>query len=351
MKQKDAFHPASSAQTRIIKKMGDVLRHGRLAHAYAITGPEGSGKEALAVNLARLFLCEAPEMRDIPRPCGVCRPCIKTGRNLHPDFFMIRPDASTIKMNQIRRLQQEVSLAPLEADRRVAIIINAHKMNQEAANALLKTLEEPPSHNHLIITASCADELLPTLVSRCQIIRCEPVPQSELMEFAEKRLACTGEAARFLSCLAEGSPAKAEMLLEQGALETKKELFGLFTKKGTEAVPASFRLCKKFSGDMNATLIAIQTLRSITRDLRLILEMKRRWPDRTNAVTSSIINQDGLKILYRLADAITDDKLAEYSRLLDRAEWMLERNVNQELVLEAALVFWIRKDNNPFSDG
>ncbi|MGC9022596.1 MAG: DNA polymerase III subunit delta', partial [Dissulfurimicrobium sp.] len=324
---------------------------GRLAHAYILIGPDGIGKEAAAIDLARLILCDIPDLGDHPMPCGACRNCKKTGRGVHPDLSILKPDGATIKVDQIRSLQQMISLAPLEAKRRVSILVNAHKMNNEAANALLKTLEEPPNKNHLFLTATSLERLVPTVVSRCQVLRCDALRRNEIERIIKEiHPSCPEEAAVFISNMSQGSIMRAAYLLERRVLEIRNEIFSFIDKDRPEAVPAFFNLSKKLSQDIDSALLTIQIMRSIVRDLVLIFETSRpgrggAWskPLTKDILHRHLINPDRFQALQIIRDKIDRERLCQYKNLLDSAEAMIERNINRELIIEALLVFWIRR--------
>jgi DNA polymerase-3 subunit delta' len=347
---KEGVFPASSGQHRIIKTMGRILDRGRLAHAYILTGPEGIGKEAIALDLAMLLLCDAPRLEDPPEPCGACQNCKKTGRGVHPDILTLRPDGASIKVDQIRGLQHMISLAPLEAKRRVSILINAHKMNNEASNALLKTLEEPPCHNHLFLTATSVEQLIPTVASRCQVLRCDVLKPKDIANLMKKNgIPCPEDAMAFVSSMAQGSVIWAENLLDQGILDIRNWIFDLMTKDGPDAIPVFFNLTKRLSQDLETTLLALQVIRSITRDITLLFETqcesKKNLTADARSHVSYLINQDRLQDLHTIENKINKQGIEKYKSLLEHAEKMIERNINKELVIGAVLSFWIRKDN------
>src|SRR5262245_18667903 len=158
---------------------------GRLAHAYAFVGPSGIGKRRFAIELARCLLCDRHRDADL-ESCGECPSCRLVAARTHPDLILVSPPEGKsilpIKLmigeNETRGkegLCHDLSLRPMLARRRVAVIDEADWMNDEAANALLKTLEEPPQNSVLILVASTSDGLLPTIRSRCQLVSFQPL--------------------------------------------------------------------------------------------------------------------------------------------------------------------------------
>ncbi|NDJ54773.1 MAG: DNA polymerase III subunit [Chloroflexi bacterium] len=148
------------------------LASQRLGHAYLITGPPSIGKTTLASRLAQAINCQNPDQA----PCGQCRACQLIERRIHPDLEVLGDDGVNIKIDAIRDLQANLARRPFEAPYRIALVLNLHNASLASADALLKTLEEPPAEVKLILTADNAELLLPTIVSRCQVLPLRPVP-------------------------------------------------------------------------------------------------------------------------------------------------------------------------------
>lgn len=182
------------------------LQTGRLAHSYLFLGPEGSGRRETASYFAKSILCISTTAE---RPCGVCTQCKKFESGNHPDVLTVEPDGNAIKIAQVRELQHAFSRKGLEADRKVYIVRQADKMTVEAANSLLKFLEEPTSPVTAILLAESKTKLLPTVISRCQIIPfSRRSPQEVEMQLNAEGI--TGSRARFLAYLKQSAPAAIE---------------------------------------------------------------------------------------------------------------------------------------------
>jgi DNA polymerase-3 subunit delta' len=170
------------------------LANGRVPNALLFTGPEGVGKKQFALELARSLVCSGPRVHEA---CGHCAACSRVGEfsipvfekgeesdyvffSQHPDVGIIVPFRRNLRIGAVRALDREAHFRPYEASARVFIVEDADKMNDPASNALLKTLEEPPSTSHIILIAARGDSLLPTIRSRCQTIRFAPVAFKEI---------------------------------------------------------------------------------------------------------------------------------------------------------------------------
>lgn len=171
-----------------IQQLERSLSGDRMAHAYLLGGPAGLGKARLALRMAQALCCEAgPGV-----PCLTCRTCRRIERGNHPDVRIagmasqaaaLKADEAArqkeLKIATVREWQRDLNLRPYEARRRVFILHDAERLNEEAANAMLKTLEEPPPYATLILVAHSTD-LLPTIVSRCRVMRLRPLPRRQV---------------------------------------------------------------------------------------------------------------------------------------------------------------------------
>jgi DNA polymerase-3 subunit delta' len=176
----------------------DLLRRvvaiGRPPHALLVTGPPNVGKGALARSLAQALLCT-----DVQRPCGKCRACHLVTTGNHPDLRWVEPEDGSLKIAQVRELTRQLTLSPLEGPWQIAVLDRFELATAGAANALLKTLEEPPPSVILMLLAQQAEALLPTIVSRCQVIPLRPIPRATIERALIKRWDVPAEKANFLS--------------------------------------------------------------------------------------------------------------------------------------------------------
>ena len=205
---------------QIIEQLQRTVTSGRIAGAYLFVGPTGVGKETVARYFAQLIFCQ--QAAQPPVVCGTCLACRKTDSGNHPDLQFIRPEGSLLKIGQIRELQRHVIYQPLEASRKIYILTDVDRMNPEAENCLLKTLEEPPASSVLILLTSNVQALLPTTRSRCQILQFHPMPTQELATILEDRFSVAPEQATTLAIAADGALGKALTQLEKGDPRTEE---------------------------------------------------------------------------------------------------------------------------------
>src|SRR3954454_21414192 len=192
---------------RVVDDLRRALEQGRFPHAFLFVGPEGVGKRTFARTLAQALLCERAHESALD-PCGVCPSCLQVMASGHPDVLEVaRPeDKHALPIKVIRDLCLDLGLKPMRGARRVAIVDDADDLNDEAANAFLKTLEEPPPGSVLVLIGTSAEVQLDTIVSRCRVVRFDPVPEPELAALLVEQgvTADPAEAAR-LAKLGEGS--------------------------------------------------------------------------------------------------------------------------------------------------
>jgi len=163
-----------------VRILQTLLRSATLPHAMLFTGMAGVGKRTTARIVAMALNCRDSE-RAPDRPCGRCRSCRQILSGNHPDVPLIEPQGNLLRIDQIRKLLAALAMKPFSAKYRVVIVADAQTMNPEAANALLKMLEEPPANTTLILTALQKSDLLPTIVSRCRHIRFNPLSLQDVM--------------------------------------------------------------------------------------------------------------------------------------------------------------------------
>lgn len=223
-------------QAEAIRRLSRSVGSGRLGHAYAFVGPTGVGKKPTALAFAQALLCPQATPGHFDA-CGTCSACQQVDNLSHPDLLLLElppdkashPVASIVGEREERKragLCYEIALHPLIAQRRVAIIDDAEALNDEGANALLKTLEEPPAWAVIILIVAGLDQLLPTIRSRCQVVPFEPLSATDLTSIlaGQPEAPPAGDLARVLP-LAEGSLTTARQLLDPGLRQQRQKLY------------------------------------------------------------------------------------------------------------------------------
>lgn len=209
--------PALLGHQDLLDSLCEAFDDARLHHAYLLQGPPGVGKATFARRLAMYANCESAS-----RPCGQCPTCVKIAAGTHPDILEITPQGSSIPVSVIRELIRKTGYHRYSARHRFIIIDPAEAMQTSAANALLKTLEEPPDGTGFLLLTSQPASLLPTIRSRCQQLRLSPVPQADLTQWLTARGVSS---AQTLATLADGRPGRA-LELADGGLERREAVRG-----------------------------------------------------------------------------------------------------------------------------
>ncbi|MGE5508878.1 MAG: DNA polymerase III subunit delta' [Chitinophagales bacterium] len=170
-------------QEKNIRLLREAVRRDRAAHAYLFAGPPGSGKRSLALAFAAALDCEARGTAGWDgEPCGECRSCRKMASGNHPDLQVIEPDGARLKIEQMREVRRENARRPYEARHKVFLIAGAETLTDEAANSLLKALEEPPGPAVFLLLTTHVARLLPTIVSRCCVVKLTPLPEATIAQ-------------------------------------------------------------------------------------------------------------------------------------------------------------------------
>lgn len=228
---------------------------GRLSQSYLFVGPDGVGKQLFATHVAQSLICQQPG-REPLEACGVCASCRPFLAGTHPDFlrvarvegkreFTIDLVAGSKERRGHEGLCHDLSLKPLEGSRKVAILVDADTMNSEAANAFLKTLEEPPERAMLMLTASNIDAVLPTIRSRCQLVRFSPLaPDDVAALLLEHGLADSTDDAREAARLSEGSLTLAHQLLRPELRQLRETLYAELSQHPLEGLKLAGTMTK-----------------------------------------------------------------------------------------------------------
>ena len=330
-----------------VQQLREALRNDHVGHAYLITGQAHIGKTTLARTFAQALNCTADDVA--ARPCGQCRTCQLIAADRHPDVRLVEGETSSrgrlsLKIEQIRALQQELNLAPYEARTKVAILRRFDAANPSAANAFLKTLEEPPGEVILLLTADNADSLLPTITSRCRVLSLRPIPQARIATALQARWGVEPAEARRLAHLAGGRLGWAvnavttpeALQARDGALESLHQALG-----GSRVT--RFGLADKLSRQPDVLPELLQTWLTWWRDLALLA----LGSDNPDALT----NIDHLEHLRRVAAAWTKADVVVGFKQTHTALWQLERNANTRLVVENLLLAYPLPDKTPPSAG
>ena len=317
-------------QAHAIKYLKCCIEQGRLAHAYMITGPGHIGKMTLAVNLAQAVNCIDEDV-----PCGHCAPCIRIYSGNNPDVQVVKriEGAMEIGIDQIRQVSHDSSLKPYEGNYRVFIIDEAEYLSIEACNALLKILEEPPLNVILILLASQMDMLLPTIVSRCQVIELHPLSFEVIEEYLIKRWDVGVEKARMLSRFCNGAIGWALSALANSKIIEERErdmtrIIEICNATINERFAYAAELATLFGRDRGLTRVLIDLWSGWWRDLLLV----------KGGAASLIVNIDREDAVTEMADCYSLVQIKDFIEAIINAIRQLSMNANPRLVFEVLML-------------
>ncbi len=296
----------------------------RASHAYLITGPEHVGKTTLARLLAQALNCTGPNV-----PCGVCRACQLVAAGKHPDLHLVAPEGNTLKIDQVRALQHDLALSPMEGRVRVAILEGMDRATSEACNALLKTLEEPNPHVVLILTAPEADALLPTMVSRCQLVALRPVALETVRTALIERWGVKDDLAERLAHLSGGRLGWAVQAAQDAEiLARRNQLLDDLVQLVDQGRVERFAYAEEMSRDAAAAREMLRLWQTWWRDVMLL----------ASASSAPLTNQDRMDALQAHAARFGAERASAAAAGLGRALGQLDHNVNARLALEVLML-------------
>ena len=305
---------------RIIEVFRRSIRSGKTAHSYIFEGPVGCGRKKTAFALIQALFCNAA----VDDSCGICPACRKVASGNHADIHLVEPlpDKRDISIDQLRELQRDLALRPYEAPRKVCLLDPAERMSVNAANSLLKTLEEPPGRAIIILLTENADALLPTIRSRCQLVRFAPL-SSESIKLLLENTGIEGSAAALLAQMADGSMQRA-LELDNETLSNRRELLLKHLSSINIAQIASiFNASEELSGNREEVLETIDMLLSIYRDLIHLA-----------AGCGDIINTAISPALESLATALSLEQTLKVAGDVMAARRAVQQNANVKLALD-----------------
>jgi DNA polymerase-3 subunit delta' len=354
--------PRVIGQRRVKELLRGAMQSDRLPHAYLFYGGEGVGKDAMAIELARVLHCE----RGSEETCDVCSSCVKMASLQHPDVHLVislpvgkgeqsdddpmaklsendtvlvqeqlkekalnpyhrisLPRANIIKINSIRDIRRESSMSTFDGRKRIFIISQADMMGQEAANTLLKTLEEPSGDCMFILTSAHRDALPPTILSRCQNVRFDPLTEQELRAALTERSGVEPEKAALVARLANGSYTKALDLLNGEAFEERDHVLAFVRHVlGTSAL--------NVLQDVDR-IVDLKDRERVERFLVLLLMWFRDALSLTHG--GAIINVDQAEDLNRFTAKFPAADHLQSMADIEKAISLVDRNVYIKLVL------------------
>jgi len=322
---------------REIGILSSAISNNRVAHSFLFVGPEGVGKRLTAISIAKSLNCSGAK-GDF---CGVCRNCVDIESSSYADVFLVEPRESdskgggidhatgTIKIGAVRDVQQRLSYKAVKGGKKVCIVDGVEKMNRDAQNAFLKTLEEPPSDSIIILIACDGAFLLPTIVSRCHRINFRPLPGEAVVKVLMERQGMEQNTALLVSSLSGGSIGKALESDIETTLKQRKKIIEMMAHLSVKDVEGLFEAAEEIvRGDMS--LESLEVLKIWYRDMAVFKE----------GGEDVVINHDLLPVLKEHSERKTFERLMDGLMAVHHAQIdiMPPRYANKQLVVENLLM-------------
>jgi DNA polymerase-3 subunit delta' len=304
---------------RLIK---NAWENKKLASSYLFFGPEGTGRFSLAFSLAKTVNCLDGSFP----PCSICSSCMKIEKNNHPDVHLIQKDNSSfIKIEQIHQMQREISMSAFEGKYKVFVILNAEDLTAEAANSLLKVLEEPPRNSLIILIVSDITRIFPTIVSRCQKIRFYPIDPHQAEIILNRDYHLNKSLSHFLAFIFEGRIGEALKFKDRNILNEKNQIIRQF-------IISPNSLFNKFEyRDRDELNWILKILISCARDIYLL---------KIGRETSGLINQDLKDQLWALTGKFSFAELEQMLYQLSDNIENIRQNINPRLLVDNLRLLW-----------
>jgi DNA polymerase-3 subunit delta' len=321
-----------------VEMLQQHVAHQTLRHAYLLTGPAGVGRRTLAIRLSQALNC-ANGAPTPGVPCRACRTCkqIEAGQNADLMVIQAESEGGTLKVEQVREARKFLSLKPYQSPYKTVIFLRFQEANANAQNALLKTLEEAPSYGILLLTADNAEQLLPTIVSRCEILRLRPLAVDAVAEFLLSRPSTSSgqtidaDQVRLLAHLSGGRPGYALRLAgDKKALDFRVEKLDDLTRLLTVKRRERFNYAEKLVKDKDVLRQTLFLWLSYWRDVLL----------KTSGAQAALTNADRADEIEALAYRVDLPRARRIAADLENAIERLEKNVNARLLVEVMLLDW-----------
>jgi len=313
-------------QERAIKILKKSLKANKISSSYIFVGSEGTGKKLTAIEFTKAVNCL--NLNKNSEACEDCQSCNEISKQYSPDLKIIEPIKSSIKIEKIREMRKEIGLKPFKNKKNIYIIDKAEKMTLEASNCLLKTIEEPPYYGIIILICSKTDPILPTIISRCQIVNFGSISSLKIKKLLLNKINnLEKDKAEIISKLAQGSIGKAFKLSADKEYFIRREKLLNYLSK---------ILPEKYGDDIFAKVEKM--ILEIDR-IEEILEMIKLWYRDILIIKNTgnqkyVVNCDKLEILGKKSQIYSQKILVDILDYLEQVEEYLIKNVNKRLILE-----------------
>ncbi len=319
-------------QQQIKSHLQSAIRRDDISHAYIISGESGSGKKALTEAFVQTIQCEnrVDGIGGIDA-CGRCKSCIQSKSHSHPDVKYITHEKAVISVDDIReQLNSDVAIKPYSSKRKIYVIPDAHKMTEQAQNALLKTIEEPPSYAVIILITSNASNLLPTIRSRCVTLNMKPLSKDEIANYLTKNLKLEPERAKIAAGFCQGNMGKAiRFASSEDFQEMKEQTLNLLRSIDSMSVSDVVNVIRNYSSYKNNINDYLDLMLLWYRDVLMFKVTKDN---------NLLLYQGEYNEISRQASTRGYSDIEKIIEAIEKTKVRLEANVNFEIAMELLIL-------------
>jgi len=315
---------------RPISLLQRAIENEKVVNSYLFLGNEGIGKKVVALEFAKALNC-LDEETGRGEACDHCDSCKKIDRALHPDVLLVEPIGQGIKKEQVIQMQRELVYKPYEGKRRVCILTAADRMAHDIPNTLLKTLEEPPLHTVIILLANNSRFILPTILSRCQPVRFNPLPISLVSKWLMEGKGLNETEAHLLASLSDGSPGKALEIQEEICQIPREELLKDWVGSKSLSFKKMGNWVASLPSQRENLLLILEVAKTLLRDLVIVKTLKKE---------TKLIHSDLWQVMEPLSANWSLPSLLKRMEILHHSSLAIRGNANTSLALEAMMLSW-----------
>jgi len=316
-------------QERAINYLLKSIMQNKIASSYIFNGKEGVGKKTTAIEFAKCINCL--NITENYQSCENCPSCKKINKKICPDVKIIEPEKDRLKIEQIREFRKDISMKPFENKKRIYIINNAEELTIDAANCLLKTIEEPPEFAVIILICSNINSILPTIISRCRVLYFRTISSLKIEKTILERNGSMKNKAKIIAKIARGSIGKAlDILADTDFLNRRNKVLNQLA----EIIPGKIdgeilNRKEKIFSDANHSKEIMEIILLWYRDLLIIKELN---------CPQYIVNDDRLALLIDTAKLYSKKMLIDILNYLLQVQEYLKKNANKNILFESLII-------------
>lgn len=324
-----AYFKDMIGQIQIKEHLQTAIQQKNISHAYLFTGDVGSGRHTMADAFAKALLCESPQTDG--DSCGRCKSCLQAESGNHPDIHYISHEKFNIRVDEIReQLNNDIQIKPYSSPYKVYIIPDAQRMNEQAQNALLKTLEEPPAYAVIILLCDNASSLLPTITSRCITLQMKPISKEEIADYLMKKKQMEADRAQIAAGFCQGNIGQAiRFASSEDFQEMKTQVLHLLKQIDTMTLPAITEVIHGFSRDKGNFYDYLDLMLLWYRDILMYKATKD---------TNILLYQEEYSAIKEQASKRSYEDIERIIQAIDKVKIRLDANVNFDLAIELMLL-------------